>query len=124
MVVFIYKLFNLERKNMLNIKKKKEILIEYGFEDDLNNIDNYFVTEDKQLFTPSIKNGVVNKTGEQVYNEWLELRDNPIEPETSIGEINTNKIISLKENQKEQDNLLIDNAYRIAMLELNTNNML
>lgn len=109
---------------MLNIKKKKEILIEYGFEDDLNNIDNYFVTEDKQLFTPSIKNGVVNKMGEQVYNEWLELRDNPIEPETSIGEINTNKIISLKENQKEQDNLLIDNAYRIAMLELNTNNML
>ncbi|HBF8833726.1 TPA: hypothetical protein KO142_001077 [Clostridioides difficile] len=109
---------------MLDIKKKKEILIKYGFEDDLNNIDNYFITEDKKLFTPVIKDGKLIKTGEQVYNEWLELQNNPPKLEPSIEEINADKVTILIENQKEQENLLIDNAYRIAMLELNTNNVL
>ncbi|MCC0639876.1 MULTISPECIES: hypothetical protein [unclassified Clostridioides] len=109
---------------MLNLEKKKEFLIEYGFENDLNNIDNYFVTEDKQLFTPVIENGGLIKTGEEVYNGWLELQKNPPKSELPIEEINANKITTLIENQKQQDNLLIDNAYRIAMLELNTNNVL
>ncbi|MCC0643585.1 hypothetical protein KGF41_04840 [Clostridioides sp. ZZV14-6150] len=104
---------------MIDIKKKKETLIRYGFENDLNNIDNYFITEDKQLFTPIVKNGEVTKTGEQSYNEWLELQNNPVKPEQSLDESTI-----LKENQKEQDNLLIDNAYRISILELNTNNVL
>ncbi|MCC0642520.1 MULTISPECIES: hypothetical protein [unclassified Clostridioides] len=108
----------------MNIEEKKNILIEYGFEDDLNNINDYFITEDKQLFTPIIKGGELIKTGEEVYNEWLELQKNPPNSEPSIEEINANKITILIENQKEQDNLLIDNAYRIAMLELNTNNVL
>ncbi|MCE4722093.1 hypothetical protein LVU47_07830 [Clostridioides difficile] len=109
----------------MNIEEKKNILIEYGFEDNLNSIDNYFVTEDKQLFTPSINEiGEITKTGEEVYNEWLELQKNPPKPQPSIEEINSNKITILIENQKQQDNLLIDNAYRIAMLELNTNNVL
>ncbi len=109
----------------MNIEEKKNILIEYGLEDDLNNIDNYFITEDRQLWTPLInKEGELIKTGEEVYNEWLELRKNPPKPELPIEETNANKIIVLIENQKEQDNLLIDNAYRIAMLELNTNNVL
>ncbi|MER0285367.1 hypothetical protein ABRY17_15790 [Clostridioides difficile] len=108
----------------MNIEEKKNILIEYGFEDDLNNINNYFITEDKQLFTPSIKDRELIKTGEEVYNEWLELQKNPPNSEPSIEEINASKITVLIENQKEQDNLLIDNAYRIAMLELNTNNVL
>ncbi|NJI80628.1 hypothetical protein GSQ54_09210 [Clostridioides difficile] len=109
---------------MLILEKRKELLIEYGFENDLNNIGNYFITEDKQLFTPVIKGEELIKTGEEVYNEWLELQKNPPNPEPSIEEINANKITVLIENQKEQDNLLIDNAYRIAMLELNTNNVL
>ncbi|MDI3076554.1 hypothetical protein QJL41_18660 [Clostridioides difficile] len=109
---------------MLNLEKKQEILIEYGFKNDLNNIDNYFITEDKKLFTPVIKDGELIETGEQVYNEWLELQNNPPKPEPSIEEINADKITILIENQKEQENLLIDNAYRIAMLELNTNNVL
>ncbi|MGO0883305.1 hypothetical protein ACTPDI_11015 [Clostridioides difficile] len=104
---------------MLTLEEKKVVLIEYGFENDLNNIDNYFITEDKKLFTPVIKDRELIKTGEQVYNEWLELQNNPIKPEQSLDESTI-----LKENQKEQDNLLIDNAYRIAMLELNTNNVL
>ncbi|MGX8125675.1 hypothetical protein ACWTV9_05450 [Clostridioides difficile] len=109
----------------MNIEEKKNILIEYGLEDDLNNIDNYFITEDRQLWTPLInKEGELIKTGEEVYNEWLELQKNPPKPELPIEETNANKITVLIENQKEQDNLLIDNAYRIAMLELNTNNML
>ncbi|HBF2805448.1 TPA: hypothetical protein KN238_000027 [Clostridioides difficile] len=108
----------------MNIEEKKNILIEYGFKDDLNNIDNYFITEDKQLFTPIIKDGELIKTGEEVYNEWLELQKNPPKPELPIEETNANKITVLIENQKEQDNLLIDSAYRIAMLELNTNNVL
>ncbi|MDI0267814.1 hypothetical protein QIW52_17630 [Clostridioides difficile] len=109
----------------MNIEEKKNILIEYGLEDDLNNIDNYFITEDRQLWTPLInKEGELIKTGEEVYNEWLELQKNLPNSEPSIEEINANKIIVLIENQKEQDNLLIDNAYRIAMLELNTNNVL
>lgn len=108
----------------MNIEEKKNILIEYGFEDDLNNINDYFIPEDKQLFTPIIKGGELIKTGEEVYNEWLELQKNPPNSEPSIEEINANKITVLIENQKEQDNLLIDNAYRIAMLELNTNNVL
>ncbi|CCL85480.1 hypothetical protein KLK96_13740 [Clostridioides difficile] len=109
---------------MLNLKEKKDILIEYGFENDLNNIDNYFITDDKKLFTPVIKNGKLIKTGEQVYNEWLELQNNPPKSEPSIEEINEDKITILIENQKQQDSLLVDNAYRIAMLELNTNNVL
>ncbi|MCC0679565.1 hypothetical protein IC218_04730 [Clostridioides sp. ES-S-0005-03] len=109
---------------MLNLEKKKEFLIEYGFENDLNNIDNYFITDDKKLFTPVVKDGELIKTGEQVYNEWLELQNNLPKPEPSIEEINANKIIILIENQKQQDSLLVDNAYRIAMLELNTNNVL
>ncbi|EGT3783126.1 TPA: hypothetical protein KNH77_000004 [Clostridioides difficile] len=109
---------------MLNLKEKKDILIEYGFENDLNNIDNYFITDDKKLFTPVIKNGKLIKTGEQVYNEWLELQNNPPKSEPSIEEINADKITILIENQKQQDSLLVDNAYRIAMLELNTNNVL
>ncbi|PBF67449.1 hypothetical protein BGT99_12380 [Clostridioides difficile] len=109
---------------MLNLKEKKDILIEYGFENDLNNIDNYFITDDKKLFTPVIKNGILIKTGEQVYNEWLELQNNPPKSEPSIEEINEDKITILIENQKQQDSLLVDNAYRIAMLELNTNNVL
>ncbi|HBF1778045.1 TPA: hypothetical protein KOS98_003122 [Clostridioides difficile] len=109
---------------MLNLKEKKDILIEYGFENDLNNIDNYFITDDKKLFTPVIKNGKLIKTGEQVYNEWLELQNNPPKSEPSIEEINADKITILIENQKQQDTLLVDNAYRIAMLELNTNNVL
>ncbi|HFH0132576.1 TPA: hypothetical protein ACGI67_000088 [Clostridioides difficile] len=108
----------------MNIEKKKEILIEYGFEAYLNNIDNYFVTEDKQLFTPVMKDEEITKTGEEIYNEWLELQNNPVEPELSIEEVNANKITILIENQKQQDSLLVDNAYRIAMLELNTNNVL
>ncbi|HBG3258659.1 TPA: hypothetical protein KP562_002882 [Clostridioides difficile] len=109
---------------MLNLKEKKDILIEYGFENDLNNIDNYFITDDKKLFTPVIKNGKLIKTGEQVYNEWLELQNNPPKSEPSIEEINADKITILIENQKQQDSLLVDNAYRIAMLEFNTNNVL
>ncbi|MCC0650347.1 hypothetical protein [Clostridioides sp. ZZV15-6598] len=108
----------------MNIEEKKNILIEYGLEDDLNNIDNYFITEDKQLFTPVIKGEELIKIGEEVYNEWLELQKNQVEPEPLIEEINANKITVLIENQKQQDSLLIDNAYRIAMLELNTNNVL
>ncbi|MCC0705253.1 hypothetical protein IC213_19535 [Clostridioides sp. ES-S-0049-02] len=108
----------------MNIEEKKNILIEYGFENDLNNIDNYFITEDKQLFTPVIKDGELIKTGEEAYNEWIELQKNPPNLQPSIEEINANKITILIENQKQQDNLLIDNAYRIAMLELNTNNVL
>ncbi|MDV9305713.1 hypothetical protein RZ897_013855 [Clostridioides difficile] len=69
-----------------------------------------------------IKNGELIKTGEQVYNEWIELQNNP--PKPSIEEINADKITILIENQKQQDSLLVDNAYRIAMLELNTNNVL
>lgn len=109
---------------MLNLKEKKDILIEYGFENDLNNIDNYFITDDKKLFTPVIKDGELIKTGEQVYNEWLELQNNPPKSEPSIEEIDVDKITILIENQKQQDSLLVDNAYRIAMLELNTNNVL
>ncbi|CZR97642.1 hypothetical protein CDFC105_73480 [Clostridioides difficile] len=109
---------------MLILEKKKEILIEYGFENDLNNIDNYFITENKQLFTPVIDNGEVIKTGEQVYNEWIELQNNPSRPLPSIEETNADKITTLIENQKQQDTLVVDNAYRIAMLELNTNNVL
>ncbi|PPS78335.1 hypothetical protein AWI46_10635 [Clostridioides difficile] len=124
MVVFICKLFNLERKNKMDIEKKIEILIEYGFENDLNNIDNYFIADGKKIFTPVIKNGELIKTGEQVYNEWLELQNNPPKSEPSIEEINADKITILIENQKQQDSLLVDNAYRIAMLELNTNNVL
>ncbi|CZR95571.1 hypothetical protein CDFC105_72648 [Clostridioides difficile] len=110
---------------MLNFEEIKEILMNYGFTNDLTNIDNYFITEDKQLFTP-LKNesGKIIKTGEQIYNEWLELQNNPPKPQQPLEEINANKIIILIENQKQQDNLLIDNAYRIAMLELNTNNVL
>ncbi|EGT5422647.1 hypothetical protein CUA89_18925 [Clostridioides difficile] len=108
----------------MNLENKKELLIEYGLEDDLNNIDNYFITEGRQLFTPVIKDGEISKTGEQVYNEWLELQKNPPNSEPSIEEINANKITILIENQKQQDSLLVDNAYRIAMLELNTNNVL
>ncbi|MGO1042156.1 hypothetical protein ACTPEO_05415 [Clostridioides difficile] len=109
---------------MLTLEEKKVILIEYGFENDLNNIDNYFITEDKKLFTPVIKDGELIKTGEQVYNEWLELQNNPPKLQPTPEEINADKITILIENQKEQDGLLIDNAYRIAMLELNTNNVL
>ncbi|MCC0633814.1 MULTISPECIES: hypothetical protein [unclassified Clostridioides] len=109
---------------MLNLKEKKDILIEYGFENDLNNIDNYFITDDKKLFTPVIKDGELIKTGEQVYNEWLELQNNPPKSEPSIEEIDVDKITILIENQKQQDSLLVDNAYRIAILELNTNNVL
>ncbi|MDB0440951.1 hypothetical protein C4R89_15715 [Clostridioides difficile] len=109
---------------MLNLEEKKEVLIEYGFENDLDNIDNYFVTDSKQLFTPAIENGELIKTGEQVYNEWLELQNNPPKPQPTPEEINADKITILIENQKEQDSLLVDNAYRIAMLELNTNNVL
>lgn len=76
----------------------------------------------KKIFTPVIKNGELIKTGEQVYNEWIELQNNP--PKPSIEEINADKITILIENQKQQDSLLVDNAYRIAMLELNTNNVL
>lgn len=108
---------------MLSLKEKKEILIEYGFENDLDNIDNYFVTKDKQLFTPAIENGEI-KTGKEVYDEWLELQNNPPKPQPLPEEVNADKIVILIENQKEQDSLLIDNAYRIAMLELNTNNVL
>ncbi|MCC0648577.1 hypothetical protein [Clostridioides sp. ZZV15-6598] len=108
----------------MNIEERKKILILYGLENDLNNIDNYFITENKQLFTPVIKNGEVTKTGEQVYCEWLELQNSPAESKQSLDETNADKITILIENQKNQDNLLIDNAYRIAMLELNTNNVL
>ncbi|MCC0686417.1 hypothetical protein [Clostridioides sp. ZZV14-6345] len=108
---------------MLNLKEKKDILIEYGFENDLDNIDNYFVTEDKQLFTPAIKNGEI-KTGKEVYDEWLELQNNPPKPQPTPEKKNADKITILIENQKQQDSLLVDNAYRIAMLELNTNNVL
>ena len=108
----------------MDIEKKIEILIEYGFENDLNNIDNYFIAYGKKIFTPVIKNGELIKTGEQVYNEWLELQNNPPKSEPSIEEINADKITILIENQKQQDSLLVDNAYRIAMLELNTNNVL
>nr|UWI48801.1 hypothetical protein NZ312_11855 [Clostridioides difficile] len=108
----------------MNIEERKKILILYGLENDLNNIDNYFITENKQLFTPVIKKGEVTKTGEQVYCEWLELQNSTAEPEQSLDETNADKITILIENQKDQDNLLIDNAYRIAMLELNTNNAL
>ncbi|MCC0682471.1 hypothetical protein IC218_19705 [Clostridioides sp. ES-S-0005-03] len=109
---------------MLNLEEKKEILVLYGFKNDLDNIDDYFVTDDKQLFTPAIENGELIKTGEHIYYEWLELQNNPPKPEPSIEEINADKITILIENQKQQDSLLVDNAYRIAMLELNTNNVL
>ncbi|MCC0707200.1 hypothetical protein [Clostridioides sp. ES-S-0190-01] len=109
---------------MLDLIDKKEILIEYGFENDLSNMDNYFISEDKQLFTPKLENGWISKTGKQVYDEWLELQKNSPSVQPNIEEINTDKITVLIENQKQQDNLLIDNTYRITMLELNTNNML
>lgn len=32
----------------MDIEKKIEILIEYGFENDLNNIENYFIAEGKK----------------------------------------------------------------------------
>lgn len=108
----------------MDIEKKIEILIEYGFENDLNNIENYFIAEGKKLFTPVIKDGELIKIGEQVYNEWLELKNNPPKPQPTPEEINADKIVILIENQKEQDSLLVDNAYKIAMLELNTNNIL
>ncbi|HBH3652760.1 TPA: hypothetical protein KSK13_003420 [Clostridioides difficile] len=108
----------------MDIEKKIEILIEYGFENDLNNIENYFIAEGKKLFTPVIKDRELIKTGEQVYNEWLELQNNPPKPQPTPEEINADKTTILIENQREQDSLLVDNAYRIAMLELNTNNVL
>ncbi|EQF27363.1 hypothetical protein QEW_0676 [Clostridioides difficile CD160] len=109
-------------------KMKFKIIKEHNFsKEEIDNIeiDNFFITGNGQLWTPLIsKEGELIKTGEQSYNEWLELQKNPPNPEPSIEEINANKITVLIENQKEQDNLLIDNAYRIAMLELNTNNVL
>lgn len=103
-------------------KMKFKIIREHNFsKEEIDNIgiDNFFIAGNGQLWTPLISKGEIIKTGEQSYNEWLELQNNPVKPEQSLDESTI-----LKENQKEQDNLLIDNAYRIAMLELNTNNVL
>ncbi|MFL8675628.1 hypothetical protein [Clostridioides sp. GD02404] len=103
-------------------KVKFKIIKEHNFsKEEIDNIgiDNFFITDSGQLWTPLISKGEIIKTGEQSYNEWLELQNNPVKPEQPLDESTI-----LKENQKEQDNFLIDNAYRIAMLELNTNNML
>lgn len=103
-------------------KIKFRIIREHNFskeEIDNTGIDNFFIADNGQLWTPLISKGEIIKTGEQSYNEWLELQINPVKPEQSLD-----KGTILEENQKEQDNLLIDNAYRIAMLELNTNNVL
>ncbi|EML6502102.1 hypothetical protein PIT23_003526 [Clostridioides difficile] len=109
-------------------KRKFKIIREHNFskkEIEEIGIDNFFITDNSQLWTPLInKNGEVAKTGEQSYNEWIELQNNPHKPEPSIEEINADKITILIENQKQQDSLLVDNAYRIAILELNTNNVL
>ncbi|VIF99408.1 Uncharacterised protein [Clostridioides difficile] len=103
-------------------KTKFRIIKEHNFsKEEIDNIgiDNFFIADSGQLWTPLASKGKIIKTGEQSYNEWIELQNNLVKPEQSLDESTI-----LKENQKEQDNLLIDNAYRIAMLELNTNNVL
>lgn len=103
-------------------KMKFKIIREHNFsKEEIDNIgiDNFFIADSGQLWTPLTSKGEIIKTGEQSYNEWIELQNNLVKPEQSLDESTI-----LKENQKEQDNLLIDNAYRIAMLELNTNNVL
>lgn len=109
-------------------KTKFRIIKEHNFsKEEIDNIgiDNFFIANNGQLWTPLMnKNGTVTKTGEQVYYEWLELQNNPVKLEQPLEEINADKITALIENQKEQDALLVDNAYRITILELNTNNVL
>ncbi|HFL3860699.1 TPA: hypothetical protein ACG3SI_002020 [Clostridioides difficile] len=108
-------------------KTKFRIIKEHNFsKEEIDNIgiDNFFIADNGQLWTPLISKGKIIKTGEQSYNEWIELQNNPPKPEQSVEEINADKITILIENQKQQDSLLVDNAYRIAMLELNTNNVL
>ncbi|WLD28572.1 hypothetical protein CDIFMA2_24560 [Clostridioides difficile] len=108
-------------------KTKFRIIRKHNFsKEEIDNIgiDNFFIADNGQLWTPLINKGEIIKTGEQSYNEWIELQNNSVEPHQPLEEINADKITILVENQKEQDTLLIDNAYRIAMLELNTSNML
>ncbi|MDB0438045.1 hypothetical protein C4R89_00650 [Clostridioides difficile] len=109
-------------------KSKYNILKEYNFSDkeiESVGIDNFHITNCGKLWTPTTdKFGNLIKTGEQAHAEWLKLQTNPPKLQPSIEEINIDRIKILIENQKEQDSLLIDNAYRVAILELNTNNVL
>lgn len=56
--------------------------------------ENCFVTDDEMIFTPLFnETGEITKTGEQVYTEWLENKDKPVEPEITDKE----KIQALEE---------------------------
>lgn len=40
-----------------------------------------FITEEEMIFTPLFnEDGEMIKTGEQVYTEWMENKDKPVEP--------------------------------------------
>lgn len=55
--------------------------------------ENCFITEDGMIFTPRFdEDGEMTATGEQVHKEWLEAKENPVEPEETPEE----KISALK----------------------------
>ena len=97
-----------------------KLLIDIGISKD--DIPNCFIAKDGKIFTP-LKDEDDNllKTGEQIYNEWLENKDKEVEKEPTEGEILISNILlenaEIKGQLKEQQELSVTLALQIAELK-------
>ena len=74
-----------------------------------------FITEDGMIFTPRFdEEGEMVATGEEAYKQWLEAKDNPVEPEITDKE----KIATLEGQVSSlESELMFTNQY-VTDLEL------
>lgn len=97
----------------MNIELKNEILEKANLPQSW--WDDCFITEDEMIFTPNFdEEGVMVATGEEVHKQWLEAKENPVEPEPSPEE----KITILKEQVDSLKEEVMTTAQYVTDLKL------
>ncbi|AQS09696.1 hypothetical protein CLOBY_18270 [Clostridium saccharobutylicum] len=82
-------------------EEQKQILLDLEVKEE--EMQNYYFSEDKGLFTPSYdKDNNMIKTGEEVYKDYIDSMNNPVTPQPTADEILRAKLIQDNANMQLQ----------------------